>query len=471
MDKHFLFFICFLLINFTLTAQNKEGNTGLLKISENGRFLQTDDGAPFFWLGDTGWYLFQKLTREETVKYLDDRKNKGFNVIQCMVIPSLPLLNIYGDSAFYNNDISKPKYALTQNGSDYWKHIDFVIDEAAKRQINIGLVTIWGTVAKSKEITVQKISAYITFLANRYKNKPNIIWFNGGDIKGNVKPEIWETIGKTIRSIDTTHLITFHPFGRTKSSTWFHNSPWLSFNMFQSGHRRYDQKKGDGDLDNIYGEDNWRYVNDDYKMLPVKPTLDGEPSYEGIPQGLHDTTQPYWNDNDCRRYAYWSVFAGAFGHTFGNNAIMQFYKKGNNTGNNAGFYGVKNTWEEALNNPGAEQMQYLKRLMLAYPFFERVPDTALVVDRGDRYNYVASTRGKDYAFFYNYSGRKFTADISKLNGKSFRCFWYDPSNGEIIKTNELINTGKHNFTPPATKRKVNDWVLVVENSEILSPLK
>jgi hypothetical protein len=50
--------------------------------------------------------------------------------------------------------------------------------------------------------------------------------------------------------------------------------------------------------------------------------LDGEPSYEGIPQGLHDPTQPLWTDADARRYAYWSVFAGACGHTYGDNAVL-----------------------------------------------------------------------------------------------------------------------------------------------------
>ena len=244
-----------------------------------------------------------------------------------MLIPSLPVVDIYGDSAFCGNDITNPKVELNSGVSDYWKHVDFVIDEAAKRQIYIGLVPIWGTVAKAKEITAEKVKKYITWLSGRYKDKTNVIWINGGDIKGNIKPEIWETIGSTIRKINSVHLITFHPFGRTNSSTWFHNAEWLAFNMFQSGHRRYDQKKGDGDLDNVYGEDNWRYAVDNYNLKPVKPTLDGEPSYEGIPQGLHDSTQPYWNANDCRRYAYWSVFAGSFGHTFGNNAIMQFFQK------------------------------------------------------------------------------------------------------------------------------------------------
>ena len=38
-------------------------------------------------------------------------------------------------------------------------------------------------------------------------------------------------------------------------------------NMFQSGHRRYGQKKGDGDT-SVTGleEDNWRYVEDALSM-------------------------------------------------------------------------------------------------------------------------------------------------------------------------------------------------------------
>ena len=92
--------------------------------------------------------------------------------------------------------------------------------------------------------------------------------------------------------------------------------------MFKSGHRRYDQDTADL----AYGEDNWKYAADDYSKIPVKPTLDGEPSYEGIPQGLLDTTQPCWTDKEIRRYAYWSVFAGCCGFTYGHNAVMQFYK-------------------------------------------------------------------------------------------------------------------------------------------------
>src|SRR5688572_17900341 len=49
-----------------------------LQVSSNKRFLQTADGRPFFWLGDTAWELFHRLNREEATQYLKNRSDKGF---------------------------------------------------------------------------------------------------------------------------------------------------------------------------------------------------------------------------------------------------------------------------------------------------------------------------------------------------------------------------------------------------------
>ena len=170
---------------------------------------------------------------------------------------------------------------------------------------------------------------------------------NDGDVQGSDSTAVWNAIGETLKRNDPEHLVTYHPFGRTQSSLWFHKASWLDFNMYQSGHRRYDQ-----DTSGLaYGEDNWRYMLADYNRLPVKPSLDGEPSYEAIPQGLHDGSQPRWTDAYVMRYAYWSVFAGGCGFTYGHNAIMQFFKEGNPEP----AYNVNETWEEALNAPGEEE--------------------------------------------------------------------------------------------------------------------
>jgi hypothetical protein len=307
-------------------------------------------------------------------------------------------------------------------------------------------------------VNAKNVVAYATFLARRYRDKSNVIWINGGDIDGGQNTEVWKLLGETLKKEDPKHLITFHPFGRTQSSTWFHTEPWLDFNMFQSGHQRYDQ---DTKSPKRFGEDNWRYVREDYARQPAKPVLDGEPSYENIPQGLHDPAEPYWTANDVRRYAYWSVFAGACGHTYGDNSIMQFHRPTDGKG----AYGTRNYWYEAINDPGSGQLQFLKRLILSRPYFDRVPDQSVIVgENGTRYDYVVATRGKDYLFAYTYTGRPFEVRLGVLTGERVKASWYSPRDGSSQTIGEFPNTGTHQFTPPGTPAAGNDWVLVLDDA-------
>jgi len=448
--------IALLLVSVIADAQLQQ-----LKVSANKRFFQTANGKPFFWLGDTGWLLFIKCNREEAIKYLDNRKEKGFNVIQVMVVHDLNQgVNAYGDSSLHNKDVSKP---FTTAGNsfdnateyDFWDHVDFVINEAEKRGIYMALVPIWG--GNIKRVNEEQAKAYATFLANRYKNKSNIIWLNGGDIRGSEGLKQWQMIGKTIRSIDKNHLIGFHPRGRFSSSEWFHNEAWLDFNMFQSGHKRYDQDTVSTEKLH-YGEDNWKYVEYDYKLKPTKPTLDGEPSYEGIPQGLHDSAEVRWKAEDVRRYAYWDVFAGGAGYTYGDNAVMQFHRKGNKDNS----FGVTENWEDEINAPGAGQMKYVKELMLSKSYFDRVPDQSLVMDNGEKYERVIATRGTGYALFYVYTGRDFTVAMSKLNFKPAKAKWYSPVDGQVLPVTDYKYAATKTFDPPGEKANGNDWVLILE---------
>lgn len=453
MKKYFT--IAFLFTTVISNAQMRP-----LQISANKRYFITKDGKPFFWLGDTGWLLFKKCKREDAIKYLNSRKEKGFNVIQVMLLHELSVGDAYGDSALIDQDASRPNTTpgnnLNKKGDyDYWDNVDYVIDEAAKRSLYIALVPVWG--GNIKNVSVEQAKKYAEFLANRYKNKINIIWLNGGDIKGSDGLEKWNVIGNTIRSIDKTHLITFHPRGRNSSSTWFHNAAWLDFNMFQSGHRRYDQDTSANE-DLHYGEDNWRYVNVDYALKPIKPTFDGEPSYENIPQGLHDSAEKRWTDADIRRYAYWNVFAGGCGFTYGNNSVMQFFRKGDKDMS----YGANKDWDSELNTAGAGQLKYLKQLMLSKSYFDRVPDQSLVVDNGEKYDRVLATRGKGYAMLYVYNGADFKVALNKLNFKPGRAKWFSPADGQVIPVKQYRYAAARTFDPPGEKENGNDWVLILE---------
>lgn len=459
------FSVTFLMSLFLLlvTENGNSQSKALLKLEvseQNPHYFQTEDGKPFFWLGDTGWLTFGKLSREELNVYFQDRKKKGYNVVQVMVLHTLAVKNVYGDYALVDGNVSKP---LTTPGNDFknpeeydfWDHVDYALDVAQKNGIYLAMVPVWGTNISSKDSKVSKddVENYAKFLADRYRNRTNVIWLNGGDTRGNEFMDVWNAIGNTLKSNNPDQLVTFHPFGRTDSSENYHNAKWLDFNMFQSGHRRYDQDSSAG----AFKEDNYKFVLRDYALKPIKPTFDGEPSYEGIPHGLHDTLQPRWKDQDLRRYAYWSVFAGGAGFTYGNNAVMQMFHKGEKKG----AYGNKAIWSDALNDPGAGQMQYVKNLILKFNYNDRMPDESMVVNQGTKYNYIAATRGKDYALVYTYNGKKIILNLGIINGEKLKVSWFNPRNGKKKSIGQFNNSGAQEFDPPGEKVDGNDWVLVL----------
>jgi len=427
----------------------------LLKISTNKRFFQTAEGKPFFWLGDTGWLLFTKCDRETIVRYLDTRQQQGFNVIQVMVLHTLKATNAYGQTALVNNNIAQPN---TTGENNYWNTVDFTVREAEKRGIYIAMVPIWGSNVKEGKITVEQAVVYAKFLAERYGRYNNIIWLNGGDIKGSDKIEIWKVIGATIKKYDPRHLQTFHPRGRSSSSEWFHSEAWLDFNMFQSGHKDYGQDTTSNEK-NHYGEDNWRFIQADYRLKPVRPTIDGEPSYENIPHGLHDSLAKRWTASDVRRYAYWSVFAGGAGFTYGENAVMQFNMMGDKTAN----FGVNDNWTNTIHAEGATQMQYLKKLMLSVSYFDRMPAQEIIAaNTKDKYGYLLATKGKGYAMVYSYTGENFSIDWSKLNFSPGRAGWFNPKDGSVSPIANFSKNGMAAFDPPGDAGEGNDWVLVLQ---------
>jgi len=462
----YLYTIC---ISFLLTAQSgysqsaekTKGNLPKIKVSKNQHYFVTEEEKPFFWLGDTGWLTFGKLDRESINKYFQDRKTKGFNVVQVMVLHNINAVNVYGDAALIKEDVSKPLTTAGNNFNnkdeyDYWDHVDFTLDVAQKNGIYVAMVPVWGTnVSKGNKVNKEQAEKYAKFLADRYKNRTNVIWLNGGDTHGNEFMDIWNAIGNTLKTNNPDQLVTFHPFGRTDSSENYHNASWLDFNMFQSGHRRYDQDS----IKTNFKEDNYKFVQRDLTLKPTKPTLDGEPSYEGIPHGLHDTLQPKWTDNDVRRYGYWSVFAGAAGYTYGHNAVMQMFRKGDKPA-----YGNKELWSSAINAPGAGQMVYIKKLILSFPYLERVPDQSLIANQGEKYDYLVATKGEKYALIYTYNGRKMILNMGKISGDKVTASWYNPRNGKETKIGIVDNKGTKEFQPSGDKKDGNDWILILRSN-------
>jgi hypothetical protein len=428
-----------------------------LRVSDNQRFLLAGD-QPFFWLGDTGWLLLSRLDRDETERYLATRRAQGFNVIQVMVLHTAQMKSRADAPALVDGDPARPRTTpgadpMKPGEYDFWDHLDWVADRAAAHGMYLALVPAWGDLAMQKQLTAANAPVYGRFLAERYGKRSNIIWLNGGDTRSEQNSAAWDALGTTIKSIAPRQLMTFHPIGRTASSWQWHQAPWLDFNMFQSGHRAYRQEGP-----HAIGEDNWRYVEQDLARIPAKPTIDGEPSYENIPHGLHEPDQPRWGADDARRYGWWAVMAGAFGHSYGENHVMQFFAAGSKDAN----FEPNQHWEQALAAPGATQMRHLRVLIESRPMLARVPDQSLIRGDGTRYDRVAASRGTNYAFAYSYTGAPFRMRLGVIAGRSVKASWFSPRDGSIAPAGIWPNRGERRFDPPGDTRPGNDWVLVLD---------
>lgn len=445
-----------------------------LKVSDNHRFLVTADSQPFFWLGDTAWELFHRLDQVEAELYLRDRAAKGFNVIQAVALAELDGLaqpNRYGHLPLLKRDPARPAVKPGPD-NDYWDFVDTVVDMAAAKGLYLGFLPTWGKYVTSSPFdgkvdgifNVTNALAYGQFLGTRYRDYSNLIWILGGD-KAPSTPEavaIWRamargiTLGVAGRENYGAVLMTYHTSGPGHVSDHIHGEPWLDFTSAQSSH---------GDL-----VESWRFIGKHWNRQPIKPVIDLESSYPdaligaaGLPLSMraaHLSTKPS-NDDHARRAAYWAVFAGAFGHTYGHNSIWQMYEPPRKPILNARL-----TWREALNAPSARQMGYLRVLMESRPMLDRVPDQTLIAgDAGAGAEHIRAARGDGYALFYAPIGKPFRVRLDKLTGKQVKAWWFDPRTGQTTVAGQFAREGEREFTPPGEPRVGNDWVLLLDDPE------
>jgi hypothetical protein len=401
-----------------------------LTVSENRRFLATADGKPFFYLADTAWELFHRLTRKQAAEYLTLRASQGYTAIQAVAVAELDGVtdpNANGDLPFEGKDFSKPV-------AGYWAHVEGIIDDANARGLYIALLPAWGRWVNSGRadeplLTAANAQGYGEFLGRRF-GKKGVIWILGGDRTPAGVEETWRTLARGIaigvsgREDYDAVLMSFHPRGSETSSTWFHNDAWLDFNMHQTGHGLAAQTAS------------WARITKDYERTPVKPVLDGEPLYEDHPLAFRAKDNGYSFDAHVRQRAYWDVFSGACGHTYGNHAVWQMYAAGRKPVNGPLMY-----WTDAVKRPGAAQMQYLRRLVESRPYFSRVPDQSLVVDALDGADRIAATRGDGFALIYSAQGRKFTVRMGKVEAAQQKASCFNPRTGTYTDAGVLENTG------------------------------
>jgi hypothetical protein len=122
------------------------------------------------------------------------------------------------------------------------------------------------------------------------------------------------------------------------------------------------------------------------------------------------------------------------------------------------------SWWDAMKDPGYNQMKYLKRLMLSFPFTDRVADQSVIASQnGERYDRIIATRGNDYILVYNYSGTPMTIDLTKISGEKKKAWWFNPADGKTTYIGEFDNKTTE-FTYDGAYMRNSDRVLIITDS-------
>lgn len=437
-----------------------------LTVSSDGRRLVTADGAPFFYLADTAWTLPQRLKWDDALHYMHVRKLQGFTALQIVALDperDRDMRSPAGEPALSNGDLETPNEA-------YFTYLDRVVDAARDLGLYVVLLPVWGQLVvgenwggKSfpKTVTADNAGAFGEWIGRRYADRPHIIWCLGGDRqpvhKGVDYRDVWrrmaEGLVKGVTGTECRHdephpawrelLITYHTCYEVETgeystmSYWSDDEAWLSFIMLQSGH----------------GADvrNYTAVRHEFERDRRLPVLDAEPAYEQMPMNWPELF-PLHDEWIVRKRAYWSLLAGACGHTYGHASVwcMVSERERNEV--------LTYSWYDALQRPGAVQMKILRDLIESADFAQWVPAQnmlghASLCGEGclDGHRQAARDVDRRFALVYLTDGGTERVDMSGLQGDLWAT-WFDPRNG--------AQRGTGDADAPFAVRSTDGWATV-----------
>lgn len=404
-----------------------------IAVSSDQRGLVDATGQMVSFNATTPWHVLARLTREDTLVFLDARAAQDINaMLMSLVVAEFyntgSTVNAYGDPPFLvTGDFSTPNEV-------YFSHVDWVLERMHERGITSFLMPVylgWGCgeegwcdeAMTAGETTMRDFGRWV---GSRYRDQPNIVWIHGGDVDASLfgATAVNDALIEGIREFDPDHLHTAH-CSRFRSGAECYEQPWLDFNTTYSDCTRTP-------LD----------LREDYTRTPTRPFV----YIEGIYEAEHAVTA------ECvRAQGYWSALGGAAGHFYGSGQVWDF----------------PSTWLDGMQSEGAVSLLYLGRLLDSRGWPTLVPDyehLTVVAGYGDiggsGYVAAALTPSRNSMIAYLPAPSTITVDLTRFTGIEVDATWYEPSSGEAVFIGRIPTVGTRQFTSPAG----TDWVLVIDDA-------
>ena len=423
-----------------------------LRVNVNGHFLETSDGTPFFWKGDTVWGM-SILTAADRDIVLDNEVEQGFNAVWVDVTNYG--FKPVGLNPFVGDDIDRPNEA-------YWATIDSLLTAAENRGIYVGMVVGWPYNLPYKDATLAQIDTFGSFLGRRYRNRNNIVWVVSGEYSakfnycaGCISPSEkakFDRMAAALINVGATQLKTIHPGGHS----WvpdFLDSTWLDFSLYQATHP----------INPVFQPlvfPTTSAIKEGYAANPVRPTMNAEATYEGFPEDYpfdRNLTGPV-NAYAIRRDVYWAVFLGAFGYVYGSKSLEDIHEKSPSGRYWAAYddYPARDivpNWNDpaSLYAEGRNQMKFVNRLVESRPFMGRIPDQSIILSAiGSGMATKVATQAADgsYAWVYIPDGSSVIVNMGNIVGVGVKGSWYNPRDGSYTPIGQYPEYWRWNLRCP-----------------------
>jgi hypothetical protein len=443
-----------------------------LRISDDKRYLVDQRDKPFPILGRTAWFVISQ-PEKGCHKFVENTLAHGNNAIEFAVITHWPM----GNHAPFNGEGELP-FLKRLNGSDwngklkydslsrgepdlatpnekYWRFVDKFLAYCEAKSLLVFMFPAyvgWNgedqgwmkeLVANGKE----KSMGYGAWIANRYKNRKNIVWMLLGDMgKFNEEQRIAEqALVDGLKSVSNQQSI--HYTAESFSGENAADNAQFGHEMTLNGVYTWELKVPVPYL-----------ARKGYAHEPTMPAfLLEEPYDEEGPDGNKynpNATQP------VRRFQWWGWLSTIGGYISGNGFVWQF---------------VDPVWQQHLETQGAQDMMRLNKFVKSLEWWKLVPAGLngmkdIISDPGNidtTASYVSAAAAHDGSFLVAYIPPAHEGvvrvDLSVLSKPGY-AYWFDPTDGRYIPLEEsrLPNTGPKEFIPPAKNDAgESDWVLLV----------
>ncbi len=435
---------------------------GSLKISKDKRHLVHLDGLPFLWLADSWWHgMTSRFAWPEDFHYLtQDRKEKGFNVIQfavgfpCDIAPFDPRgQNEAGDPWTPGFGTINPAY---------FDLVDLRIQHLVTQGMLPNIVGMWGYYLQF--MGIEKVKQHWDYLIARYAAYP-VTWTLCGEVTlayyadldaglwEEKKPflrEGWSQVARHIQSSDPyNRLLTVHPGpGIHDGKPPIDDMGAIDFVMVQSGH------SGFGTLPTAK-----RFISRFLGNYPDKPVMHGEVCFEGMHGG--------GSGQKVQRFLFWTdMLMGTCGFSYGVEGIWQFNTREQIFGASPGGNVWGNVpWEIACDYPGSSQVGTGRKILMGFDWWNLVPmNDQIIQSNGEELlrPYCAGINDRlRIAYLPQFPTRYRTISIVALPAKTpYEATWMDPITGDRYPAGTMTSsdTGEISITNPPI---MQDWVFVL----------